>query len=136
MLPMAELILQDKERDLRGPTSSSKHLERYGKGTAQHYSPEHHTCETHARLRGFLAKAAEQLALFAVAARLEEDGPHNHAALHNKQKRLLDLRSPGLPLPAQAPPHADDHRSQGWRPKKKRALPSRRRSNRENEAAG
>jgi len=49
--------------------------------------PKHPTCEARpSRLRGIVAKAAEQLVLFAIAAGLEQDRAHNHAVLHSKQK--------------------------------------------------
>lgn len=88
---------------------------------AQPNIPTHPTCETrHTGLRGFIAKAAEQLALFAIAARLEQDGPHDHVVPHSRQK--ADTRSPRLP--AQTPPRAGDRCSQRWWPMEKQALPS------------
>lgn len=91
---MAGLILQDKDRLERTP-SSLKQLGKDRKVIGQDYTPEHPTCEVHAGLGGALAEAAEQFALLAIAAGLEQHCPHTHAVLPGEH-RLLGTTNPGL----------------------------------------
>lgn len=128
---MAGLALQDKDRLERTP-SSLKHSEKARKGIGQDYTPEHPTCEARAGLGGALAEAAEQSALLAIAAGLEEDCPHTHAVLPASKEAAWHHESW-----AEHKGSTHSNRcSQGRGPRGKEALPGGRRRDWENQALG